>query len=86
MSTDNCDLSLGVALMRICDRIYVREKITDIFTEKCKIIFDKIITITNANIEKLEEDTSEHHCRISQLKKMVDDTEQDRRETNLILK
>ena len=63
----------------------VREKLTDIFTEQCKMMINEKIISTNAKIENLE-DTSKHHCRISQLKKKVDDTEQDRRGTNLIIK
>ena len=86
MANDNLDDSLGAALMRVFERKEIIEKFTDIFTEKCKIMIEETTTITNAKIEKIEEDTSEHHSRICQLEKMADDAEQHRRGTNLILK
>ena len=82
----NLDDSIGAALIRAFDRTDVKDKFANIFTEKCKIMIDDTLKITDAKIDEVAECTKEHDERIRHLEKMADDNEQDRRGTNLIIK
>ena len=86
MADANLDDSLGSALLKALDRLDIREKLADTFAERCTSLINETQKKTDEKIEKIIEKTDNHDERITQLEKMADDTEQDRRSTNLIIK